>query len=1162
MPTKDLFVYTWGIQELDSKSWTQTETIYAYGIDKKNKTTCCIIRNFKPFVHVELPEHINWIERVGGSTRLHRVANALRSTLGCLANVQNESRFALKYKLYGYNIDETTQQKKKIPYLILRFHNMKQIYNLRSKLQKKINIEGLGSIQLHVRECGTSPLTQFLSEYDIPTTGWISISSKFLEPDDRISRCDNEYELDCNLLKTGNSSISAIPNGDMDIPPVQPTIMAWDIETYSYDGSFPKPTHPGNCVFQISCVLSILKKRKKILLTLGNVSDIENAQVLCFKTEWELLEGFATIINEYKPHCMIGWNIFGFDIEYILCRAAIYHCLPNLTNFGMIKNYAAKEKKINWQSKAYGTTNLTILQPEGILTLDIMDTVQKGYKLDSYSLNAVAHHFLESSKDDVSAVYMWKSYEKSSKNPNDIESIEGMTKVGKYCIKDSELVLDIFEHLQLWISFTEMSRICSTTIMDLHTRGQQARIFNQIFRHCYKNKTVVDKEDYKVSETERYRGATVQDPIPGMYENVAPLDFGSLYPSIMIAYNLDYSTFITDSDYDVLKNIHGSEYIDNSCHVMKWEDHVLCEHDPQVIEKKILSEKINKYKIVLKIYSQIVKKIRKIHENLKSVDNINMWASAVFKISYIADDLKSELKSELQYIVHDKISTWSMLRKKMSDMQKQRTLVTKKLGTSGIMCATRTYRFIKEDVHKGVIPTIIQNLLDARKQVRAQIAKLKSDSVAVKRHSQSAKILEQIAILEQRQLALKVCANSMYGATGVKAGMLPFMPVAMCTTYQGRLCVAKAENLVTKKYGGDVIYKDTDSNYVVFKKYGNSPKALWDYAVYVAKQVSNEFPSPITLEFENAIYNKFLILTKKRYMYYSCGEDGNVIVDKSGTPKLGKRGIILSRRDNSKFMKDVYTKFITTLFESYPNINLDDIHYNILQDILNLFYRCVSTQDFIITKTVNDYKQDEYEKTGTFTPILGKNENGQDKWKIGSYCVSYLSDEMANNMTKHQIGKFYLEQLPAQVQLHAKMNERGDVPDEGQRLSFVVCSSLSKFYDAHLKISQKIESPEYIARNPRLFRIDYLYYLERLIEPIDQILSAITIEKKVQTKTKPYSPIFKKKFPKLYKLFETRSASSLGNKLLKSTHKTCVAKQAMLKELYMLSKPNLIFMEI
>jgi len=91
------------------------------------------------------------------------------------------------------------------------------------------------------------------------------------------------------------------------------------------------------------------------------------------------------------------------------------------------------------------------------------------------------------------------------------------------------------------------------------------------------------------------------------------------------------------------------------------------------------------------------------------------------------------------------------------------------------MCEKRFYRFLKEP--KGVLPTVIENLLNARKKVRnvdivkyeEKIKLLKAEE-EIDNSEEIAKIESILQVLEKRQLAFKVSANSMYGAMGVREG--------------------------------------------------------------------------------------------------------------------------------------------------------------------------------------------------------------------------------------------------------------------------------------------------------------------------------------------------------------------------------------------------------
>ena len=85
-----------------------------------------------------------------------------------------------------------------------------------------------------------------------------------------------------------------------------------------------------------------------------------------------------------------------------------------------------------------------------------------------------------------------------------------------------------------------------------------------------------------------------------------------------------------------------------------------------------------------------------------------------------------------------------------------------------------------------------------------------------------------------------------------------------------------------------------NSNYIHFPHL-TTAQETWDHAIYVAKEITKLFPPPIDLEFEQEIYSFFFILSKKRYMYRKCLRDGVV------ETKIGKKGVLLARRDNSKF---------------------------------------------------------------------------------------------------------------------------------------------------------------------------------------------------------------------------------------------------------------------
>jgi glycosyltransferase involved in cell wall biosynthesis len=84
--------------------------------------------------------------------------------------------------------------------------------------------------------------------------------------------------------------------------------------------------------------------------------------------------------------------------------------------------------------------------------------------------------------------------------------------------------------------------------MYLFTKGQQIKVYSQVYKKCYDDNIIVESkiENEVLTKCKDYAGAFVFTPEPGLYNWVVPFDFSSLYPTIIIAYNIDYSTLVID----------------------------------------------------------------------------------------------------------------------------------------------------------------------------------------------------------------------------------------------------------------------------------------------------------------------------------------------------------------------------------------------------------------------------------------------------------------------------------------------------------------------------------------------------------------------------------------------------------------------------------------
>uniref|UniRef100_A0A914X4B8 DNA-directed DNA polymerase n=1 Tax=Plectus sambesii TaxID=2011161 RepID=A0A914X4B8_9BILA len=169
------------------------------------------------------------------------------------------------------------------------------------------------------------------------------------------------------------------------------------------------------------------------------------------------------------------------------------------------------------------------------LHLRLEAVVQRDYKLRSYTLNSVSFHFLGEQKEDVEHSII------SDLQAGDKES---RRRLAVYCLKDAYLPLRLLEKLMSIINYIEMARVTGVPFSFLLQRGQQIKVVSQLMRKAKELNIFFPVIDVQ-SDSETYEGATVIEPLRAFYnEPIATLDFASLYPSIMMAHNLCYTTLI------------------------------------------------------------------------------------------------------------------------------------------------------------------------------------------------------------------------------------------------------------------------------------------------------------------------------------------------------------------------------------------------------------------------------------------------------------------------------------------------------------------------------------------------------------------------------------------------------------------------------------------
>jgi DNA polymerase elongation subunit (family B) len=959
------YVYSWTSD--DENNRTQ---IRAYGIDSQGFNTALIINDFTPYVYIELPMVPGW------KSICAELERDVKSNVIFTQVVSKEHLYANRGGKRYFLFCQCTSRKY-IGYIS---------YMLKNKTYNG------NKLQTH-EESATSVL-QLISLRDIHMATWISFKNAREIIHQKLTACDRELEVSWKDLSPCSEQFENI----------NPKILAFDLEVNSEVTNSMPSNKPGDVIFQISCVIQQNHIKTKILLTLdGNdLNDdnplLEGIKVQVYEREEDLLDGFITLLKDEKPNAIAGYNILMFDIMYLIKRCERYTMMEDFQLAGFNRRIPAKKKTIKWSSSAYKNQEYVFIDWEGVLILDLLPIIKRDYKLENYKLDTVAHALIGAEKDPVGYKEIFSSYRSKT-----------MARVGKYCVQDSNLCIDLLDYTHCWISLAEMAVVCKVSMFSLYTQGQQHKIYSQLYAYCLRRNIIVTSNGYQCSGNERYLGAFVMDPVPGFYENVCPLDFCSLYPSIIIAYNICYSTFVPEGNTDIPKDRYQT---------FEWEDHLGCEHDPKVIKIAKLNQKIE----------YIEKQISQEVECRDKTKGINAKKIIQERINNLREKQKPYRTKRCE-----------LKKSKPHDREDDDGNVI-----TGIICAHRKYSFMKKEYKRGVIPTIIQNLLDSRKAVK-EIMKTCTDE-------------GERVVHDKRQLALKVSANSQYGAMGVrKGGKLSLLPAAMCITYLGREAIAKAGKIVCEKYGGTWIYTDTDSTYVTFKHL-SSPEEIWDNAIDVAKKVSEEFPG-LTIEFENAIYKWFLIMSKKRYMYRSIDRDGYC------DGKIGKRGVVIARRDNSKYLRTVYSELVTMIFDGKCK---QDVEIYLIESISDMFRRRVAFDQYIATKSI------------------GSTDGDEEDGKLGDYKVKQLPSD---KLERHKLlgskteRQFFIESCPAQVQLAEKLRNRGFPIDVGSRMEFVVLKDPSK-----RTLGGRMEDAEYFMKRKRKLTIDYMYYLKSIVNPVDQLL--------------------------------------------------------------------------
>ena len=510
-------VLTWEAQDTEDE-----HLISIFGKTCEGKSVC-VTTSFTPYFFVKLPKKMSEMNIRNLYAKIDKTCPE------CLVSydiVQSKD-------VWGF------QNNEQFVFMKLNFKNLAARRMVNGRMRRTLPDE---PIKYKVYESNLDPVLRLMHRTNIQSTGWMDSGDACV----RSHLAHVNIDLYCNDWKT----LKPVDN-----PETAPFVVASiDIECNSSTGKFPDADVRDDACFQIAVSLtqfgSDVPYDKTCFCYKKTDSNLEGCIIKSYDTEREMLMTFKEYMMEKDIDIITGWNIFGFDLEYIMKRAVMTKCDPSFFEMSKMKNHSCELVYKKLSSSALGDNDLKILPIPGRFIFDLFHEVKKGYKLDSYKLDNVSKLYLGDNKIDMPPKEMFARFVE--------EDPVKLREVAEYCIKDTLLPHRLLSKLCTLINLLEMAKATWVPLCYLVERGQQIKVFSLLTKKAREMGFMVPTITWGQYSADGYEGATVLEAQKGAYYTpITALDFEGLYPSIMMAHNLCYSTLVMDSKYE---NIPGVKY--------------------------------------------------------------------------------------------------------------------------------------------------------------------------------------------------------------------------------------------------------------------------------------------------------------------------------------------------------------------------------------------------------------------------------------------------------------------------------------------------------------------------------------------------------------------------------------------------------------------------
>lgn len=382
-----------------------------------------------------------------------------------------------------------------------------------------------------------SPTLYLPSKYEV--TDYKSLSGEYLQPKkfDTIREARDfvkRYEDVENFKVYGNSGyeyafIADEHKGMIDWDFKDILIGVIDIEVAS-DNGFPDPKLAAQ---PITAITIMYVGGETYTFGCGDYTVKGEEKYTKCSDEYELCSKFLNLWSENCPDVVSGWNSVGFDIPYIINRFKKIlgeDTTKKLSPWNMI----TERERVSNLGKEY--TTYTIV---GLASLDYMELYKayspEGNSQDSYRLDNIAH--VELGENKIS----YDEYDSLTQLFK-----ENYQKFIEYNIQDVNLILRLDDKLKLFELALTLAYDTKTNYEDIFA---QTRMWDSLTYNNLLDKGIIVPSKVRASKNESYEGGYVKDPQVGVHEWVASFDLNSLYPHLIMQYNLSPETLIQPEDY-------------------------------------------------------------------------------------------------------------------------------------------------------------------------------------------------------------------------------------------------------------------------------------------------------------------------------------------------------------------------------------------------------------------------------------------------------------------------------------------------------------------------------------------------------------------------------------------------------------------------------------